>query len=264
MEVPEEQLQAPESTEREMGESERIEEVREKERDNQCVLRKPTPFDWADDVDAFIGIILPDVPHDPIPIICANPSSVDTSISLAPVENIEAVQPTPIVQGPRDFSALRSGARNPWSSISHRNRRSYTARPHRTYLGPEPLQNLQSDPWHPHRSTAPPQYSHSRHTEPPVPIFQVIQHPHGISSTKPKITKNIPVFPIPSVETQKYTRVSHCVCGAILPVHRSDQGSWRLMDSRRGTFGSRFSRRFRSRFWDRERRRSHFHGGYME
>jgi hypothetical protein len=120
-------------------------------------------------------------------------------------------------------------------------------------------------------------YSHSQHVkphesdlrtqlhlpvipQPPTSIFQIIQHPQGISSTKPKITKNIPSYPILSVDTQEHTRVSRCACRTALPVHGPARGGWRSMDPR-WRFGRRFSRRFRSRFWNRERGRSHFRGG---
>jgi hypothetical protein len=58
--------------------------------------------------------------------------------------------------------------------------------------------------------------------QPPVNIFQIIQHPIGISNTKPKIIKNIPASPILPTETQEDIRTSHCAYGAILPVHGLD------------------------------------------
>ena len=222
----------------------------------------------------------PTMPIDPVPI---DPASVLPK--LDPIAPVSTAPPT--AHGPRDFSALRSGTRNPWSSLGQRGRRSYRAHPRRTYLGPQPHMNSPSKLPHLYHSVPAPsyqlnsqfqsqhseplQYSFQPHsyscpprTEPPANIFQIIQHPQGISSTKPKITKNMPSYPILSVDTQQHTRASHCACGAILPVYRPDRGSWRLMDSGRGRFRRRFSRRSCRRYWDRECGRSHFRGGYME
>jgi hypothetical protein len=231
---------------------------------------------------------------EPVPGALINPSlnapvaSPDPIPAFAKPSPIVPVLSTPsIVHGPCNFSALRSDTRNPWSSLNHRRRRPYS-HTHYTDLrlkllnhsnlpplhlrhsvpsvspvrhSPSSQSNSYLHPWHPepfrlakpHVSAAP---------QPPVNIFQVIQHPHGISSTKPKITKNIPAYPILSADTQEYTCV-RCACSAASPVHGLDRGSWRLRDPR-WRFGRRFSRRFHSRSWDWERGRSHFRGGWME
>jgi hypothetical protein len=174
------------------------------------------------------------------------------------------------IHPPRDFSSLRSGTTNPWSSLRHRNHRSY---PLRSYSHPKPLQYSYSKPpsgtpLHKPQLPSPlPPHSHS----PPIPIhiFQVIQHPRGISPTKPKITKTILNNPTSPVENQEQFRIAQCTCGNIIPSQSQDRDSWRSsrrtfkrgFDSR---FRRRFSRRFGSKFWDRERGRSHFRGGWME
>ena|SRR5882757_5653266 len=104
---------------------------------------------------------------------------------------------------------------------------------------------------------------------PPVHIIQTIQHPHGISPTKLKITKNILTTPAKIINDMSTAR---CACGNIIPSHGQDRDSWRSSDTSRRRFkrgfdirfGRRFSRRFHSRSWDWERGRSHFRGGWME
>ena len=136
----------------------------------------------------------------------------------------------PVTYPPRDFSSLRSGTRNPWGSLRHRNRRSYPLHSHRQHLHSEP-----------------PIYPHSLHPEPPqfrvnpqlhlstqpsmepIQLFQIVQHPHSISPTKPKITKTI------LITTSKITKNTHtacCACGNTIPVYSPDQGSWRSMNTR--------------------------------
>jgi len=284
-----------EKVEPEMRELEKTEDI-ENKRDQDPTSQKPTSFDWAVDVDAEIGFspITPNKPN-PTPVHSVQ-SSPNAPVWLPDTIPITFAKPNPIVpvstipsivHGPRDFSALRSDMRNPWGSLNHRRRRPYfhtrytnlhpkapnhsdspPQHPRHSVPSVSPLQHLPNSqsnpyllPWHPepfrlaksHVSAAP---------QPPINIFQIIQHPRGISSTKPKITKNIPALPILSVGTQEHTRVSHCACGAIFPIHGLDRGSWRLRDPRWRS-GRRFSSRFHSRFWDWECGHSHFRGGWM-
>jgi hypothetical protein len=226
----------------------------------------------------------PITPIAPItPVLVAN-VLIDTTpaapTGTSPIVPIIRASPPLIAHGPRDISGLRLDARNPWGSIRHRHHRS---RPVRTYHrdshpGPNPSQYSHSHPPHARPVNSQPHlHSDSRQPKPPklnlrskshwpaesqpsVHYFQIIQHPHGISSTKPKITKTIPTSPILSIATQEHSHVSHCTCGAILSVHRMDRGRWRSVDSR-WRFGTGFHRRFRRRFWDQERGHSHFRGG---
>ena len=168
----------------------------------------------------------------------------------------------PHIYPPRDLSGLKSGTRNPWSSINHRRRRFHPPRECHPFSSPEQLRQLPDL----HSSTHPQQgkptlrkphlESPQLSPQPPVPayIVQNIQHPHGISSTKPKITKTIPTTPI---KFQKNTQTARCACGNIIPAHSPDQRSWRT-----DTRDTRFRRRFRS-LWDRERGRSHVWGGHL-
>ena len=192
-----------------------------------------------------------------IPVVFAKPDPITRTVS------------TPlIVHGPCDFSALRSDTRNPWGSLNHHRRRPYSHSYH-TDLRLKPLNQSSSRPPHPHNpapSILPLQHSsnlesNSYSQQPPAPvnIIQTIQHPRGISPTKPKITKYIPANSTPSAITQDHNRFLHCTCGATLPVPGWDRDSWRPMDINRrrfeGEFDSRFRRRFSRRFsWRFSRR----------
>jgi hypothetical protein len=106
----------------------------------------------------------------------------------------------PVVHGLQDFSALRSGSKDPWRSLGHRNHRSYPQRPHRTHLAPDPHRHSNSNPRHPYHSISPPQYLFNPHshsypprTELPANIFQIIRHPIRIYETKLKITKTLSI-----------------------------------------------------------------------
>ena len=158
----------------------------------------------------------------------------------------------------RDLSSLRSGTSNPWSSLRYRNRCSYPLHRHNTHSQPDPVQYSHLYPHHPEKSQPlhnsssylhplPPQLNSRSQThlqtqhQLPVHIFQIIQHPHGISPTKPKITK---IIPTTTAKIPKNTRTPCCACGNIIPRYRPDCESWRSMDTR----DSRFRRRSR-RFW---------------
>jgi hypothetical protein len=157
---------------------------------------------------------------------------------------------------PRDFSGLHSDMQNPWGSINHRRRRFHPPRDHlfSSAEQPQPLSDSHSDS-HPQSQLN----RHSQSLSPaqlkPTHIFQIIQHSHGISPTKPKITNTIPATP---TKIQKNTCTARCACGNIIPAYSSDRRSWRSMDTR----DTRFRRRFRS-LWDRERGRSHVWGGAL-
>jgi hypothetical protein len=177
---------------------------------------------------------------------------------------IISVSPTPpIAYEPRDLSALRSGKQNPWGSLNHHRRRPY-AHPHVTNSRLEALNHSNLLPPHPrHSVSSVSSLRHSFNTQSnsyshqplaPVNIIQTIQHPHGISSTKPKITKTIPTTP---EKFQKNTWTGRCACGNTIPAYSPDQRSWRT-----DTRDRRFQRRF-CRLWDRKRGRSHVWGGHL-
>ena len=121
---------------------------------------------------------------------------------------------------PRDSSTLRSGTRNPWGSLHHRHHRSHPTHPHHGYSHPH-VEKPSHKPGshstlHPH--PLPPAHPHPI----PVHIFQVIRHPHGISPTKPKITKTIPAI---LSKIQKNIFPPRCACGNIIPACRPDRRS---------------------------------------
>ena len=185
----------------------------------------------------------------------------------------------PIAREPRDFSALHSGKQNPWGSIRHRHYRSHAMHGNFTQ-SPNPCQYSRSRPLHsrypisPSRDSFKPPLNtlhaesmqlnpHSKlrlpvERQPPATVFQVIQHPHGISPTKPKITKTVPITSRHSPETQKPMSIARCFCGRnIIPVYNPNR-SWRSAGTRR-----RFGRRVGTwrESWDRGRGHSHFLGG---
>jgi hypothetical protein len=164
---------------------------------------------------------------------------------------------------PRDFSVLHLGSSNPWGSLRHRRRRSYPPHLPHAHSHPESLQYAYLNPSHSDRPPCKPQsQSHSQsppHPPHPLPssvhITQTIQHPHGISPTKPKITK---IIPTTTTKILQNIHTARCTCGNIIPAYSSGRRSWRPMDTR----DRRFRRRFRS-LWDRERGRSHVWGGHL-
>jgi hypothetical protein len=169
---------------------------------------------------------------------------------------------------PRNLSGPRSGVRNPWGSINHRRHRFHPPRDHHPISSLEqlrPLPDLHSR-MHPQQGkpalrdplSRPQSYSHWRLPEPPqlnlhsqprspaqlqlpVHIFQIIQHPHSISPTKPKITK---IIPTTTAKIPKNTHTPCHACGNIIPMYRPDREHWRSIDTR----VRRFRRRSR-RFW---------------
>ena len=177
---------------------------------------------------------------------------------------VPAASAPSIVHELHDFSALCLGTQNPWDSLNHHCHRPNLPT-HYTNLH---LKHSNLRPLHPPHPISPPPhsfnsqsnsnlYSQSRrlepfrlaesHISPPFNIFQIIQHPRGISPTKPKITKNIPVTPEPLPEFQEHTCMACCTCGNIIP-HRQDWDIWRSLDISRRTFERRFDNRFGRRF----------------
>jgi hypothetical protein len=251
--------------------------------DHRLVSTEPTPVMSNKPIpEAHVNALV-----DPAPVTTVNMTS-DLSVDITPITRIDSgidpattvpVTPSlPTVRGPRDLSALRSGTSNPWGSIQHRRRQSHPTRDISS------LRSSASNPWgsihnrrrrfHPPRMDQPsssfnqqsrsPSHLHPPHAKlpsdsllhlrsapAPVCIIQTIQHPRGISSIKPKITKNI------STALRVHTPIPCCTCGHITPVHNFDRRSWRSMDT------WRFRRGFSRRFWDRERGRSHLWGGHM-
>jgi hypothetical protein len=219
------------------------------------------------------------IPVDPAPVDAPSVPTTSVHVSTSPAVRTNPIASTmPAARAPRDLSGLKSGARNPWSNLSrrrsyihpprdllslrsstlnpwsslrHRNHRSHPSHSHQ-YSDSEPLRHSHSNPLHPEPARLPtyPE-SHFPVQSPiePVQLFQIIQHPRGISLNKPKISKT--VSPIPA-KFQKISCTARCACGNIIPTYNPDRRSWRRMDiSRRrfeGGFDSRFRRRFSRRF----------------
>jgi hypothetical protein len=163
---------------------------------------------------------------------------------------------TVATRAPRDFSALRSGVRNPWSSLNHRHRRSHphqprprTSQPHYVYPSNSPTLNL--------------------HVPTPalVQVIETVRHPHGIAPSRPIIRTTSPVHHTSSLVTHP-TPLAHpifvvqCQCGSTIPV-RPTQYPFPASPhfDRRHHFG--FQRPSQWRFRDCERGRSHLRGGQM-
>ena len=155
------------------------------------------------------------------------------------------------IHPPRDLSSLRSSTPNPWNSLRHCDRRSHPFHPHQ-YSDSKPLRHSHSNPLHPKPARLPtnPELHLAQSPIEPVHLFQIIQHPRGISPTKLKITKTIPTAP---TKFQKNIFPARCACGNIIPACKPDRESWRSRDRS-------FRRSFR-RFWDRGCGHSHFSGG---
>jgi hypothetical protein len=190
-------------------------------------------------------------PNEPVELLNATPAACTEPNSITPVVTLPK-----ILRGLCDFSSLRSSAKNPWSSLNQRRHQPYSGNC-RTSLHREQPQYLHPQHSEPHsrdllsRSLS---YLHSQsqlnphprpcspaQLQPPVHIFQIIQHPHGISPDKPKITKTI------STATKKIHNNIHTTrsCGNIIPAYSPYRRSWRFLDARDMRF--RRSRRFRNR-----------------
>jgi hypothetical protein len=127
-----------------------------------------------------------DTPYTRTPVSHTKYHAPSTAPPQVPAERA----PTTIVHGPRDLSALRSGAPNPWASLRRRHNGHY-ARVPRQFT---------------RQRQHPPIYPANRHLhttltpKPPTPapnhIFETVRHPHGIGPTKPVI--RVPVQNIPA------------------------------------------------------------------
>jgi hypothetical protein len=223
---------------------------------------EPTQLDWATDVDSSIGPVpsasdfRPATPPQSVRAL-PKPAVTPSGNDVAPRARTpaRAMPELAVTYPPRDFSGLRSGSKNPWGSIKHRRHRSHPPRDLSSLRSgaPNPWGSLCRRKYYSHTNQS--RYAHSNsepvstpHSEPvqhshgtrqhsplhpqsprpalphptPVHIFQVIQHPHGISPTKPKITKIIPAAPI---KFQKNTLQARCACGNIIPARRPDRRS---------------------------------------
>jgi len=215
-----------------------------------------TTLDWAADVNESMGSVpVMSAMVDPAPLTPIIEVGLTNSILATNIIATAALHSTlPVTNSPRDLSSLRSGSQNPWGSLRHRNRRSYSPSVHRTYSRPEPIWYSHLHQPHPKPLQNSPTHSHLT----PTHVFQIIQHPRGISPTKPKITKTIPITSRPSAETQKPISITQCLCGRNIPHIYNPNQSWRSGGTKR-----RFGRRVGTwrESWDCGRGPSHFLGG---
>jgi len=178
--------------------------------------------------------------------ISANPSPIaGFNVVKTPINPVLFVDQTPVTSAwvPQDFSGLCLGLQNPWGTINHCRHRFNPPQKFSFVEQPWPLPDLHSrlHLWHRkpvlHDPLSLPQsYSHPQHVklsqldphsqpcspvqlQSPVHIFQIIQHLHGISPTKPKITKTIPNT---TTKIPKNIHTSRCACGNIIPTHSPD------------------------------------------
>ena len=178
--------------------------------------------DWATDINESNGLS---------PVV---------SMDMRPTEHIDkattevSTLPLLVAYGPHDLSALCSGTQNPWATLSHRHHRHHRPQPPHE---PSVFNSTTRTPWnsdhhrHPHfypPHPPPPCFDPPSHLMPayiveivrhlqgipptkpivcitspaptPISIFEMFQHPHGISPTKSRKSKRIPIN---SKENQK-------------------------------------------------------------
>ena len=139
-------------------------------------------LDWAKDVDESVGI---------------SPVSTDTKSTVRvekPTAESPVVPTPPAAYGPRDLSALCSGTRNPWGTLSRRHHRHHHRQSPRD---PSDISSATRTPWnedhrhhhHIHPSPPPPRFAYST----PIHVVETVRHPQGISPTKPVIRTTSPV-----------------------------------------------------------------------
>ena len=167
-------------------------------------------------------------PVDPVPV-----STTKRCVPITALPQVSAEHaPTVIVHGPRDLSALRSDAPNPWGSLR---RRHYGCYPHVLHQVTCRRQHRQKYPMNTHVRTA----STPKPPAPtPIRVFETIRHPLGIGPTKPVIRVPVSTATEAVVDPTQYTpqpivksklilpqRQSNvtiqCQCGRLIPVSHS-------------------------------------------
>jgi hypothetical protein len=187
--------------------------------DDGSVCGMASAFDWAEDVDAFVGpTYIPDKPTPlAIPVdantIAAPKASVDTNVAVPP-NTVPIVFIAPSTHRPRDLSALRSGTTNPWGSLRrcHYGHHSHALR---LFVRQKHNPSIYPTNTHIHTPSAP-----KSHTSDPTRIFETIRHPLGIGPTKPVI--RVPTSM--AMDTPMHTIGTPRTCSAVIKsVPRSPQ-----------------------------------------
>ena len=174
--------------------------------------RMPMPFNWAKDVDESTGVS---------PVV---------SMDMRPTKHVNTVMiPPPAIYGPRDLSALCTGTRNLWGTLSCCHHCHHHPQPPRDPSAPS---SATQNPWscvhhrrlclHPAQKTPPPVTSPQPHSCPPPPHFmplsqpmpvyviEMIRHPQGIAPMKPiihttsPVCHNVPPTPVQLVEASHH------------------------------------------------------------
>ena len=137
--------------------------------------------------------------------------------------------PSAIVHGPRDLSALRSDAPNPWGTLRRRHYHRYSHTRRQFGSAKRGLAHLYP--------TNAPSHNHSvskSAPSSPISIFETVRHPLGIGPTKPvirtpaRMTMDTPTYTAPShraiVKSAPPLPPSHpaatvqCQCGQLVPI----------------------------------------------
>lgn len=140
---------------------------------------------------------------------------VQTADINTPVDSVTSICAT------RDFSALSSGARNPWRSIQRRNRRFRPRDPR------QPLRRTYKPFIHPTNN-----YTYGHSSQPvtaQTQVLETVQHPYGIGLSKPVIripvaapimTDEHPKHPVRSSVTKSSDINFNCHCGRLIQVSK--------------------------------------------
>jgi hypothetical protein len=139
---------------------------------------------------------------------------VQTADINTPADSVTSIHAT------RDFSALSSGARNPWGNIQRRNHRN------RPRNSPRTLR-------HTYHAFQYPAYNYIYKLSPSQPttprgVIETIQHPYGIGPAKPviripvamPITDARPKRRMPSSVTKSSDINFNCCCGRVIQVSK--------------------------------------------
>jgi hypothetical protein len=148
----------------------------------------------------------PIAPNDPVPSVLNTPVS-------------------PMVYGPRDLSALRSGMSNPWGSLRRRHYGRDPHVPHQFTCRRQHRQRYPANTYVPAIPTLKPP------TPAPICIFETVRHPHGIGPNKPVIRvparMEMATSTHPALSDQAIVKSApplhppasvQCRCGQLVPV----------------------------------------------
>jgi len=148
--------------------------------------KKILGFNWAEDVNASIGLI--NIAHNKLtPVANVNTSDDASPIAhvettpIASVENTSIDLNTTAIPIPCDLSGLCSGTPNPWGSLRCRRCGRYPHASHQfTHRKQHPMIYPANTYLHTTTLSKPP-------ISTPIRVFETIRHPYGIGPTKPVV-----------------------------------------------------------------------------